>query len=371
MSRRSPFWVLLVLVVVFSATGRQSEALEISQTSRSHLQEKAFALSLPEHRQPIRGGLLQDAKGHMHRQQLQRTNSRGPLEPEFFNDPPVGASGNPSEYLHPVDKHCHPRCSWTCSEPKCNSNCTSVCQAPMCMTACEKPRLSKCRQVCKDPHCAVVCPPGASTQCASGACPDCQVICGDPDCHIDCGQGRVCRSTCADPVCSWRCDKGTCPEPDCQLNCDTPKFCGLVTPKPTLQDVYAGNDVEALHGRRIPAAEYVGRELGWEGFAKVPSNRLVSGGLPPTGPLMAVAAQPSVGALPMQGALPLPTDPCADFCDKAPAPAPAPAPGPAPAPAPDQGPEPELGASPDCPCKHKEDGEMINNPRWVVVARTL
>lgn len=346
------------IAVAFAALGRQTEALEVPPTSRMRQHPASEALRPPEQHQAVRGGLLQSVGGHVHAQELVGKDSRGPRGPEFFDDPPVGADANPQENLQGkrvANMSCHPTCSWTCSTSQCNAKCKPICKAPMCMTACQKPRISECRQVCKDPHCVVVCPPGPTTQCETGACPTCQTVCGKPDCKLDCGQGRLCKSTCADPVCAWQCDRESCPEPECKLNCDQPKFCGFVTPQPTLHEVYAGQGKDTLDGHENPAAEYAGRELAWNGLAKVPVNQLISGAASPTGPLMAVPPQVSVGAQPMEGAQPLPKNPCADFCSKAPAPAPGDA---------------VAASGSSCNCKIQAEADINTVPKWIVVAHT-
>jgi len=339
--------------VALAVTASQSEALEVLRTSRPHQQDEPLASPQSQRHPAVREGLLQSVDGHDHAQRHLDKDSRGPLGPDFFtDDTPVGADENPPGYLQGKvagKGPCHPTCHWTCGESHCNKNCTPVCKAPLCMTRCQKPKISQCKQICEDPKCAVVCPPGPFTQCTGNDCPTCQTVCGRPHCRLDCGQGRLCSSTCADPVCAFRCDRQTCPEPMCKMHCDThAKSCGLTTPTPTLRDVYAGRGGDTLDGHRNPAAEYAGREVGWTGLAKVPSNQLMRGATWPFKPYMPGGAQMFGGPLPPEGPKPYPKNPCASFCKKPAAAAPAPAP----APAPGQGSVAAPAAKP-CECKYQ------------------
>lgn len=250
------------------------------------------------------------------------TQKRGPVGPEFFEDPTT-EMGDSLETSAVVGNRkvetCHPKCEWTCEESKCNANCKPVCQAPVCMTACEKPRVSECKQVCEDPKCAVVCP---RAPCAHSDCPGCVTVCGEPKCKLDCSGGRFCRSTCADPVCAWNCTREACPEPKCNLHCDTPKCNSLDKPQPTTQEVYLGHDDQTLDATKGYATEYVNREVAWKGFAATP---MVKAALPPDGVGALGGALPASIPKIIDGAKELRDGPCASFCVPVPAPAPAPA----------------------------------------------
>mmetsp|Transcript_65934 Transcript_65934/g.103772 ORF Transcript_65934/g.103772 Transcript_65934/m.103772 type:complete len:390 (+) Transcript_65934:65-1234(+) len=174
-------------------------------------------------------------------------------------------------------KGCHPRCIWKCEEKPCNTKCEPRCNAPKCATACEKPKLGECRRNCRDPMCAVVCPP----QCEHGACPDCKTVCGDPICTLDCGNRR-CESRCADPECVWDCTPDpACAKPQCHLECE--------------QTICAIGKEEKLPSAY--EAPYLGQEVAWQGFGKVPVDHLRAyAATMPVG-----AAMPS-GAVSMTGA---------------------------------------------------------------------
>mmetsp|Transcript_43705 Transcript_43705/g.120995 ORF Transcript_43705/g.120995 Transcript_43705/m.120995 type:complete len:290 (-) Transcript_43705:147-1016(-) len=159
-----------------------------------------------------------------------------------------------------ISRGCHPKCVWDCERTECNTKCKPRCQAPKCVTTCRKPVVSQCRQLCKDPQCVVVCPKGA---CEQGTCPSCQTVCGEPQCTLDCGQGQICESKCADPVCAWNCTADeACEKPRCNMRCDESKVCDL-TPK-------ASAEPDAHE------AMYIGHEVSWTGLAKLPEEHLAA-----------------------------------------------------------------------------------------------
>lgn len=222
---------------------------------------------------------------------------RGPVSADFFEDPQVYVGELPAS-----SGSCHAKCVWECEHSECSNKCKPNCQAPKCMTACQEPQVSECQQICEDPKCAVICPSGQ--QCERGGCPGCHTVCGEPRCRLDCGRGRFCRSTCADPVCSWACEQaGECQEPRCSMKCETPPSCGASAAQshgPTLHEVYAGAGDGTLDATRGHAVEFAGREVAWQGLAKVQAGTLLRGPLHPEGPLPPTPVQRAEVAKPME-----------------------------------------------------------------------
>lgn len=204
-----------------------------------------------------------------------------PKPAEFFTEDAEWLNGMPD--VHNVSgSSCHPKCVWDCGQRACNSNCKPACQAPKCVTTCRKPKLSQCRRKCQDPHCAVVCP---NATCAHGACPGCTTVCGEAKCTLDCGQGQLCTSRCADPVCAWQCQPDPeCVAPQCSLRCDGPKVCGAA---------HAG----AEGTPEQPNGTDSHTEVAWRGLASVPSAVAAGGPLSLEAPLQMVAPLAPAGAL--------------------------------------------------------------------------
>lgn len=234
---------------------------------------------------------------------------RGPRSADFFEDPHVSVGELAATSS---SSSCNPKCVWECEHSDCNTKCRPSCQAPKCMTACEQPKVSECRQICEDPKCAVICPSG---QCERDDCPGCHTVCGEPRCRLDCGRGRFCRSTCADPVCSWVCEPGECQEPRCSMRCETSSSCNLTPAGPTLHEVYAGRDENALDAAVGHAVEFAGREVAWQGLAKVQAGSLLRGPLGPASPLPPGSALRFPTAQPMPVAKPADRA-CASFCSQ-------------------------------------------------------
>lgn len=201
-----------------------------------------------------------------------------PMDADFFTADAEKMDEIPD--ILPQNKKCHGKCTWNCETPTCNTACEPVCQPPKCVTACQKPVMSKCRQVCQEPTCAVVCP---EKECQASNCPKCRTVCNKPQCVLDCGQGRMCESSCQDPVCQWHCKpKNDCVKPVCKMQCETPKICpyGETKKLPDPQSAY-----------------YYGKEVVWQGLGRVPAEHLaMQKALAPEGALMPEGASMPTGA---------------------------------------------------------------------------
>lgn len=150
--------------------------------------------------------------------------------------------------------NCGPKCWWQCvGEASCQEECEPVCAPPVCQTSCRPINSKTCKQTCSEPQCAVICP---QKECGGNEeCGKCKTVCGEPECKVTCDQD--CVSTCADPLCDWKCKPSinNCPKPKCDLKCGPPPGCpggpSLDPKKTPVAELPAAKDPQVPSGATV------------------------------------------------------------------------------------------------------------------------